>query len=123
MGTARPASSSVPIRPASQQEALANPHDGDAPPVALSRQWQKALLGVFVVGLVVSAAFAATDHWRRAAFLFGGCFLWLGGMRLTCDDAIVGLFSVRSRRFDVTFDALVGGALLFFSASVDALGS
>ncbi|MDK6260680.1 MULTISPECIES: DUF3017 domain-containing protein [Corynebacterium] len=113
----------TPIRPASRQEALVNPHDRENPPSRLSRRAQQAMLAVFLVGLVVVAVFGMTEHWRRSTFGLGAAFLWLAVMRACCDDSVIGLFSVRSRRFDVAFCTGVGALLAFLAASVDALGS
>lgn len=109
--------------PATRRKALENPHDVAQPPSPLPRTWQQAMLAVFLLGLLVSLGCAATEHWRRAAFLFGGSFLWLAAARALCEDSVIGLFSVRSRRFDVAFSSLLGAGLLFLSISVDALGS
>ena len=49
--------------------------------------------------------------------------LWLAGCRITCDDRVIGFFSVRSRRFDAGFCGAVGAAMVALAASVDALGS
>ncbi|AIG63735.1 membrane protein [Corynebacterium atypicum] len=102
---------------------MENPHDIANPPAVTPRKTQKVLLALFVVGLVIVAAFVLTQHWRRGTFGLGLCFFWLAGMRLTCDSSVIGLFSVRSKRFDVAYAAGLGSALVFLAASVDALGS
>ena len=63
------------------------------------------------------------EHWRRATFILGAAMVWLAVVRRTCDSHRVGVFAVRSRRFDSIFSAVIGAALLWLSASVDALGS
>ncbi|KQB84197.1 DUF3017 domain-containing protein [Corynebacterium oculi] len=102
---------------------LDNPHDVALPPSRLPRWVQGAMLGIFLLGLVASAVFALTDHWRRATFGLGAALIWLAVVRLLCDSRLVGIFAVRSRRFDVLFSALLGGCMAFLALSVDALGS
>ncbi|AKK07979.1 DUF3017 domain-containing protein [Corynebacterium testudinoris] len=103
--------------------ALDNPHDLDLPPSRIPRVVQWAGMILFVVGVVVASVFAATEHWRRATFVLGASMLWLALLRLTCDSRVLGVFAVRSRRFDAFFCLLIGGTMAFLSASVDALGS
>lgn len=102
---------------------LDNPHDLGRRPSRLPgwAQWGGVTLLVAVV--VMSALWAATDHWRRATFALGVGLLWLAVLRLTCDSKIVGILAVRSVRFDTLFCTVVGGMMVFLSASVDALGS
>lgn len=102
---------------------LDNPHDLAVPPSRLPRQVQWAMVGWFVLGVVVASGFALTEHWRRATFVLGTSLLWLALVRLTCDSRIVGVFAVRSRRFDAAFCTVIGGMMAFLAASVDALGS
>jgi hypothetical protein len=80
-------------------------------------------MAVFLVGVVAAGGFAFTEHWRRATFALGVSLIWLAVVRVTCDSRVVGVFAVRSRRFDAIFTTVVGGAMAFLSASVDALGS
>ncbi len=102
---------------------LDNPHDLGAPPSRLPLWAQRAVMAVFLVGVVAAGGFAFTEHWRRATFALGVSLIWLAVVRVTCDSRVVGVFAVRSRRFDAIFTAVVGGAMAFLSASVDALGS
>jgi len=102
---------------------LDNPHDLSVAPSRLPRWVQWGFLGWFVLGVIVASVFAFTEHWRRATFVLGVSLLWLAFVRLTCDSRIVGVFSVRSRRFDAAFCTLLGGMMAFLAASVDALGS
>ncbi|MDK8450734.1 DUF3017 domain-containing protein [Corynebacterium mastitidis] len=102
---------------------LDNPHDVALPPSRLPGWAQRAMMGAFLLALAVSALCAFTEHWRRATFGLGAAMIWLGVVRLLCDSRVVGIFAVRSRRFDVLFSALLGGAMSFLAASVDALGS
>ncbi|PFG27145.1 hypothetical membrane protein [Corynebacterium renale] len=108
---------------ATHEEALANPHSVDQRPSLLPEWAQKLLVVLFVVMVAASGVWAVTEHWRRATTMLGVAMLWLAAARGVCDDRYVGLFSVRSRRFDVAFCTLVGAALTFLGVSVDALGS
>lgn len=102
---------------------LDNPHDLDLPSSTLPLWVQWAGVLVFLALVVLSGGWALTDHWRRAAFALGVSLLWLALVRQTCDSQVLGVFSVRSRRFDVIFCLATGGAMTWLSASVDALGS
>ena len=102
---------------------LDNPHDLGAPPSRLPLWAQRAGMAVFLVGVVAAGGFAFTEHWRRATFILGTTLLWLVALRLTCDSRVVGVLAVRSRRFDALFLTVLGGLMVFLSASVDALGS
>ncbi|WP_439648040.1 DUF3017 domain-containing protein [Corynebacterium lemuris] len=102
---------------------LDNPHDLEEPPSRLPRWAQWTGMAVFLLGGVVASGFAVTEHWRRATFMLGASLLWLAVVRLTCDSRIVGVFAVRSKRFDALFCLIIGGLMAFLSASVDALGS
>ncbi len=104
-------------------QLLSNPHDNDLPPSTVPVALQRAGLVIFVVGMVVSGVFSITEHWRRATFSLGATLVWLSVLRLTCDSQVLGVLAVRSRKFDAVFTALGGAAMLFLSASVDALGS
>ena len=104
-------------------EPLDNPHDLGTPPSRLPRWAQWAGMALFLAGLVVAGGYALTEHWRRATFILGAALLWLSLVRVACDSRVVGVFAVRSRRFDALFTGLVGGLMVFLSASVDALGS
>ena len=103
--------------------SLDNPHDLGTKPSPLPRALQWGGLTVFLIGLVVASGFAVTEHWRRATFMLGAAMIWLALLRLTCDSRVLGVFAVRSRRFDALFCAVVGGVMAFLAASVDALGS
>jgi hypothetical protein len=104
-------------------QLLSNPHDKDLTPSTVPLTLQRAGLVIFVVGMVVSGVFSITEHWRRATFSLGATLVWLSVLRLTCDSQVLGVLAVRSRKFDAVFTALGGAAMLFLSASVDALGS
>lgn len=103
--------------------SLDNPHDLATKPSPLPRALQWVGLAVFLIGLVIASIFGLTEHWRRATFMLGAAMIWLALLRLTCDSRILGVFAVRSRRFDALFCAALGGVMAFLSASVDALGS
>lgn len=104
-------------------EALDNPHDLGLKPSPLPRIVQTLGIALFCLALLATAGYAVTEHWRRATFILGGAMVWLAILRLSCDSKVLGLLSVRSRRFDTCFSFLLGGGLLFVSSSVDALGS
>lgn len=104
-------------------QLLSNPHDKDLTPSTVPLTLQRAGLVIFVVGMVVSGVFSITEHWRRATFSLGATLVWLSVLRLTCDSQVLGVLAVRSKKFDAVFTALGGAAMLFLSASVDALGS
>ena len=102
---------------------LDNPHDLSVAPSRLPHWVQWGFLGWFVLGVIVASVFALTEHWRRATFVLGASLLWLAVVRYTCDSRIVGVFAVRSRRFDAAFCTVLGGTMAFLAASVDSLGS
>lgn len=80
-------------------------------------------VGLLVAAVALSGLWALTEHWRRATFTLGCGLIWLAALRLTCDSQILGVVAVRSVRFDVAYTAILGGLMVFFAASVDALGS
>ncbi|MBY6413890.1 DUF3017 domain-containing protein [Rhodococcus sp. BP-252] len=82
-------------------------------------------LPLLVVLLVILAALALVlaDRWRRGAFVLGVATILAAGFRLCLPENRVGLLQVRSRGFDVAALALVGGAIVFLSASIDPLGT
>lgn len=102
---------------------LANPHDADLPPSTLPRRIQVLGVVALVVLLVVSVAYLVTEHWRRATVVFGVAMLWLAILRFTCDSKVLGILTVRSRRFDAIYSASLGMVMLFLALSVDSLGS
>lgn len=102
---------------------LDNPHDRGLAPSWLPGGVQWVMIACVVVGVGLSGLFSVLEHWRRATLLLGCSLLWLTVVRLTCDSKRVGVLAVRSRRFDAVFSAALGAAMLFLSASVDALGS
>lgn len=105
------------------RSGLANPHDLNLAPSRVPGWLQWTGMAAFIVLLATAAWFLVADHWRRSTFALGVAMLWLAALRLTCDSAKLGVFAVRSRRFDAAFSAVAGAALMFLSASVDALGS
>jgi hypothetical protein len=82
-------------------------------------------LPLMVVTIVIVAALVLVlaDRWRRGSFVLGIATVLAAGFRLCLPESRVGLLAVRSRGFDVSALALVGGAIIFLSASIDPLGT
>ncbi|MBV7294747.1 DUF3017 domain-containing protein [Corynebacterium sp. TAE3-ERU12] len=101
-----------------------NPH---SPAGARGDSWprwvQLALFGCLFIGVGAAAVFLGLERWRRATFVFGLTVVYLGVLRQYLPDTMLGIFSVRSRTFDLLFCLALGGLMVFLSASVDALGS
>ena len=79
----------------SEEQLLANPHDGGLAPSKFPIKVQKAGIVVFVLAVVAASAFALTEHWRRATFTLGASLLYLSLLRLTCDSKILGVLAVQ----------------------------
>lgn len=77
----------------------------------------------FVLVMVVGLVFLVADRWRRGTVTVGTGMLVLAALRWIVDGEILGVLSVRSRKFDSLFCAAVGAAMLLVAVSVDALGS
>lgn len=103
---------------------LENPHT-HGPAVADEwPQWvQQLIFGGFFVGIGAFVMFLGLERWRRATFTLGITMMYLGVMRQYLSDKMVGVFSVRSKTFDLWFCSITGLGLVFLSVSVDALGS
>ncbi|WP_338893138.1 DUF3017 domain-containing protein [Rhodococcus sovatensis] len=80
------------------------------------------LLAVLVV-IVGALVLVVADRWRRGSFVLGIATILAAGFRLCLPENRVGLLAVRSRAFDVSALALVGGAIVFLSSSIDPLGT
>ena len=80
------------------------------------------LLVVLIV-IVAALVLVLADRWRRGAFILGVATVLAAGFRLFVPENRIGLLAVRSRAFDVSALALVGGAIVFLSASIDPLGT
>ena len=102
--------------------SVSNPHDVHLQPSPLPGWLQWVFIALFGVGVAASGVMSLMEHWRRATFILGAAMIWLAVVRRTCDSHRVGVFAVRSRRFDMSFSVAIGAALLWLSASVDALG-
>lgn len=111
--------------PAQLPDPKRNPHtpDGPAPGEAWSARVQMLLFGTLFFGLGAAAVFLGLERWRRATFTLGMTMIYLGAIRQYLPDSLLGVFSVRSRRFDLWFCLLTGGGMVFLASSVDALGS
>lgn len=103
--------------------SLDNPHDRELPPSRLPDKAQWVLVTLFIALVVASGLFSLLEHWRRATFALGLAMLWLAICRFACDSRILGVFSVRSRRFDAAFSVATGALLVWLAVSVDSLGS
>lgn len=102
---------------------LDNPHDIGRKESKIPSGIQYIGLSLFVIAVATSGVYSLTEHWRRATFVLGTALLWLAILRLTCDSKVLGVLSIRSRTFDVMYASAVGGAMVFFSYSIDSLGS
>ncbi|MBV7292628.1 DUF3017 domain-containing protein [Corynebacterium sp. TAE3-ERU16] len=100
-----------------------NPHDVGLPPSRVPHVIQRAFMALLFAAFLVVIGFALTEHWRRATFLLGCALIWLSVIRVTCDSRTLGVFAVRSRKFDTPFTLLMGGSMAFLAMSVDPLGS
>ncbi|HJC85441.1 MAG TPA: DUF3017 domain-containing protein [Candidatus Corynebacterium faecigallinarum] len=77
----------------------------------------------FVLVMIIGLAFLVADRWRRGTVTIGSAMLFLGLLRWLVDGEILGVLSVRSRRFDSAFCVTVGSVMLAVAMSVDPLGS
>ncbi|WP_295625613.1 DUF3017 domain-containing protein [uncultured Corynebacterium sp.] len=111
--------------PSALPDPKANPHspDGPAPGEKWSKRTQLILFGLLFFGLGAAMVFLGLERWRRATFTLGMTMIYLGVLRQYLPDSLLGVFSVRSRRFDLWFCLLTGGGMVFLASSVDALGS
>lgn len=82
-------------------------------------------LPLILVLIVIFAALVLVlaDRWRRGAFVLGIATILAAGFRMCLPENRIGLLQVRGRAFDVSALALVGGAIVFLSASIDPLGT
>lgn len=85
----------------------------------------KKNLPLIIVLVVVVAALVLVlaDRWRRGAFVFGAATLLAAAFRLCMPEERVGTLKVRGRAFDTLALAVVGGAIVFLSLSIDPLGT
>ncbi|MFD8879774.1 DUF3017 domain-containing protein [Corynebacterium xerosis] len=106
-------------------DPMANPHSPKEP--APGEKWSERtrflLYGLLFFGLGAAMVFLGLERWRRATFMLGATMMYLGVLRQFLPDSLLGVFSVRSRKFDLWFCLLVGGGMVFLASSVDALGS
>ena len=106
-------------------DPMVNPHSPAEP--APAEQWSQrarwVLFGILFFGLGAAVVFLGLERWRRATFMLGVTMMYLGVIRQYLPDSLLGIFSVRSKKFDLWFCLLVGGAMVFLASSVDALGS
>lgn len=113
----------VPLSDAERRELLANPHDVDLPASTVTRNLQMFSVVLFLVAIVAGIVLILTDHWRKGTVAVGAGMVWLGLIRWWVESRILGVFAVRSRKFDSAFCVIVGALLLFTVGSVDSLGS
>ncbi|WP_018023397.1 DUF3017 domain-containing protein [Corynebacterium ulceribovis] len=104
---------------------LANPHStGTTPLGARWPHWvQWALLSMVLACFAAAVIMLYLERWRRGSFALGSGMLLLAALRWVLSDEILGVLSVRSRRFDSAFSAIIGGLMVALALSVDALGS
>lgn len=84
---------------------------------------QYTIYGALFFGMSAFVVFLGLERWRRATFMLGSTMILLGVARQYLPDSILGVFSVRSRAFDLWFCSIVGLGIVFLAVSVDALGS
>lgn len=113
----------VPLSDAERRELLVNPHDVDLPASKVTRNLQMASVVLFGVAIIAGVVLILTDHWRKGTLAVGTGMVWLGLIRWWVESRILGVFAVRSRKFDSAFCVIVGVLLLFTAWSVDSLGS
>ncbi|WP_297006624.1 DUF3017 domain-containing protein [uncultured Corynebacterium sp.] len=113
----------VPLSDHERRVLLANPHDVGQSPSRVTRNLQMLSVVVFLVAIIAGVVLILTDHWRRGTLAVGGGMVWLGMIRWWVESRILGVFAVRSRRFDSAFCVIVGALLLVTAWSVDSLGS
>jgi len=113
----------VPLSDAERRELLANPHDAAIPPSRVTRNLQMLSVVLFLVVVTAGAVLIFTDHWRKGTVAVGAGMVWLGLIRWWVDSRILGVFAVRSRKFDSWFCVIVGVLLAFTALSIDSLGS
>lgn len=106
-----------------RQALLRNPHDKYLRRSKLNQKLQMLLVIGFVVVMIAGLAFLVADRWRRGTVTIGSGMLILGVLRWVVDGELLGVLSVRSRRFDSVFCVVVGAAMLVVALSVDPLES
>mgnify|MGYP001941612177 FL=1 len=84
---------------------------------------QYTIYGALFFGMSSFVVFLGLERWRRATFMLGSTMVLLGVARQYLPDSILGVFSVRSRAFDLWFCSIIGMGIVFLAVSVDALGS
>ena len=106
-------------------DPMENPHSPKEP--APGDKWPPRvrwlLFGGLFFGIGAAAVFLGLERWRRATFMLGLTMMYLGVIRQFLPDSLLGVFSVRSKKFDLWFCLLIGGGMVFLASSVDALGS
>ncbi len=106
-----------------RRKLLANPHDRDVPTSPLPVVAQRVLIGVFLLLLAVGVFFIAADRWRRGTTAMGASLVFLAMIRWVVDSDVLGIFAVRSRKFDCLFAGGVGLLMMYLAISVDTLVS
>lgn len=101
----------------------ANPHDKDVAPSPLPRPLQWALVAIFVLLVAAGVIFIAMDRWRRGTTAIGAGLVFLATIRWMVDSDVLGIFAVRSRKFDCLFAGSIGLIMMYLAISVDTLGS
>lgn len=78
---------------------------------------------MFLLLLAVGVFFIAADRWRRGTTAMGASLVFLATIRWVVDSDVLGIFAVRSRKFDCFFAGGVGLLMMYLAISVDTLGS
>lgn len=106
-------------------DPMLNPHSPKTPPPGASwPMWvQYTIYGALFFGMSAFVVFLGLERWRRATFMLGSTMMLLGVARQYLPDSILGVFSVRSRVFDLWFCSIIGTGIVILAVSVDALGS
>ncbi|EGD56537.1 DUF3017 domain-containing protein [Gordonia neofelifaecis] len=73
--------------------------------------------------IAVAALLVLIDRWRRGAFVFGAAMLLGAVFRAFLPANRTGLLQVRSRAFDISAMAVLGGSVLWLATSIDSLGT
>lgn len=97
---------------------LANPHDAGCAPSRIPAWLQRTFIAGFLAIATAALILMWMAYWRRSAAIMGGDMVLLGLMRMLFDSEEMGIFSVRSRKFDVIFCITVGAIIIFLALTM-----